>query len=768
MTVRRLSHTRFARDLDDWKLLAGMLVLVPATWWLLLGWSWASSVSGFDGLATNLPMLGVLTRARGDWTTLVYRADLFGGMEVRDSVGPLPLFSWLARLGLSATGVVNWTTFLVQAVIGFLGLRAARDLAALWSPRSLPPTWIVRLAGAWLCAFAPALGWRVGHGHQSLILGGLPFLAGLALLASAAAGTRTLTLVLVATAAMTNGILFTGHQTVLYGIIFGGPILLGLWMAAGRRPQQLAWAAVVCAGAFLLALPSFSGVLAHAFSSDSIRNLTGVENTYSYLTARPLDWLSSIPWGRQFIPSGRPDLHHHETNIPAGPLLLLLALVPWRRARPLAVGLGASVALALAFSMNLRPVSDALLLALPPLGSFRVPTRAMLPAVSALPVIVLAGALSRARPPGWRATLAALAGSTLLFLLPGLARELAGWALAAAVAVPIFRGAREGRALLTATAVVIAVSGGSLSAFRERLPPYVDGGRLLARATTLGLSARRARPELVSALDRVTLGSELPGLGANTSFAAGLSSLDGYYFPGRRFVELVCAVRHQSYSPNALLLRFPEWHPSSRALFQLYNVRWGVEGTRGRGDRIEELSPTAGPAWFSSGLSRVDSYAELARLLLARGDTLYEELPRRLWLVDDPLVDAARLPESVPAECSSASVARLEVGPGGGHVVAKVSTTASCPLSFALSYNETLRAVGVTPRGGEALLSVFPAYGALAGVWVPKGTSEVRINTASGPSNHAGTWYALGTGLLIFAWLWARRNSSLAPLVSSR
>jgi len=745
-----------------------MLALVPATWWLLLGWSPASSVSGFDGLATTLPMLGRLTRAGGDWTPLVFRADLFGGMEVRDSVGPLPLFSLLARLGLSATEVLNWSTFVVQALIGFLGLRAARDLAALWAPRSLPLTWAVQLAGGWLCAFSPALGWRIGHGHQSLILGGVPFLAGLALLASAAAGTRTLTLLLVATAAIANGILFTGHQTVLYGVIFGGPILLGVWMSAGRRPQHLAWAVVVCAGAFFLALPRFSGVLAHAFSSDSIRDLVHVENTYSYLTARPLDWLSSIPWGRQFIPAGRPELHHHETNIPGGPLLLLLALVPWRRARPLAVGLAASAVLALAFSMNLRPVSDALLLVFPPLGSFRVPTRAMLPAISALPVLVLAGALSRARPTGRRGSLAALLGCAVLFWLPGLARELASWALALAVAVPVLRGAKENRARLVAAAAVIALSGASLSAFRERLLPYVEGDRLLARATTLGLSARRARPELVSPLDRVTLGSELPGLGANTAFAAGLSSLDSYYFPGRRFVELVCALRHHRYSPNALLLRFPEWHPSSRALFQLYNVRWAVEGPRGQGARVEELSPTAGPAWFSGGLSRVDSHAELADALLARGDALYEELPKRLWLVADPLVDAARLPESVPAECSSARVAGLEVRPGGSHVVAKVSTTTSCPLSFALSFAEILRAFAVGPGGEQTRLRVFPAYGALTGVWVPEGTSEVRVEANTEPRSTAGTWYTLGTGLLIFAWFWARRNPSLAPRVSTR
>ena len=114
----------------------------------------------------------------------------------------------------------------------------------------------------------------------------------------------------------------------------------------------------------LLALPELWGVLAHAFGSDSLRAVHGMRITYSYLTGQPLDWLASLLWARDVLRPSQAQILHHEINNPIGPMLLLLALVPWRRARALAVGLGASAAAALLFSVNAHPISDAMLLLL--------------------------------------------------------------------------------------------------------------------------------------------------------------------------------------------------------------------------------------------------------------------------------------------------------------------------------------------------------------------------------------------------------------------
>src|SRR4029450_11146852 len=197
-----------------------------------------------DGLANVALVFAKLVDARGDWSRLLYCPELLGGMELRDAVGPLPVAGLLARLGFSAGAVLDLTTFLGQVAFAFLGGRLGTDLAAGWSAPAPPRlTWPLRVAGIWACAFAPVLGWKIGYGHLTMVMGGLPFLAVAAVLAALSAGRVGALLLLVAASAFVNGLLFTGHQSVLDSVVFGGPILAGLWPWRGggsRREMTLA------------------------------------------------------------------------------------------------------------------------------------------------------------------------------------------------------------------------------------------------------------------------------------------------------------------------------------------------------------------------------------------------------------------------------------------------------------------------------------------------------------------------------------------------
>ena len=743
-----------AREREDAKTLGTAILLVPLTW-LLLGWTWPQTVSGHDGLANVLVVLRDLADAGGDWSRLLYRPELLGGMKVRDAVGPLPAAALLTALGFSANAILNLTTFLVQVLIAFLGVRTATDLATAWRPSAPPPGWVLRAAGVCACAFAPVLGWRLGYGHLTLVTGTLPYLAALALIAATGTGTVGLVLVALAAAAVVNGLLFTGHQMVLYGAVFGGPILIGLWASTGRRRRDLGLAAAVLGGAFLLALPDFWGVLRHALGTDSLRTLRGMDLTYSHLTAHPMDWLGSLLWTRQAIMPGRQADYHHEVNNPAGPLLLLaVAVVPWRKARPLALGLLTSLLLALVFSMDVKPLSDALLL-FPPLGSFRVPTRAILPALSVLPVLGLAGVLAgeeRPRHLAW-----AIAAGAVLVALPSLLREPVAWAIAAAGLV---RAVGKPRA-----AAFVALAVGGLGAFEERLLPFVPGDALLARARRVGDVARTQEPALASPLSRVRATFEWPEFLANTPVAAGLSSLDGYYFPQRRFVELVSVLRYQPYRPSSLLLRFPPTHPSSALLGQLYNVGWTVDEE----GAVATQGPTAGPAWFSAGIARTWRYQDLREELRRPTDGLHAMAHRTLWLMADDLqVWRAHLPKALDPRCAEAAVLGVEARRGDNGARARVRTAAECPLTFAMNYAESLRGTAVLGDGRHVAAPVFPAYGALAGAWVPAGATEVRVEAVATVLPLAALWRAAGLAILLAAGATAAaqpRREALKPAV---
>src|ERR1700730_12922566 len=108
-------------------MLATTLSIVPLTW-LLLGWRWPRAVSGHDGLAKLLVLLQALVEEKGEGRRLAYRADLLGGVKVRGAVAPCAVFGLLARYGFSPTAILDLTTFLLQAVIAFLGVRAAAGL----------------------------------------------------------------------------------------------------------------------------------------------------------------------------------------------------------------------------------------------------------------------------------------------------------------------------------------------------------------------------------------------------------------------------------------------------------------------------------------------------------------------------------------------------------------------------------------------------------------------------------------------------------------
>jgi hypothetical protein len=400
--------------------------------------------------------------------------------------------------------------------------------------------------------------------------------------------------------------------------------------------------------------------------------------------------------------------------------------------------------------VNVRPFSDVLMLLVPALNTFRVPPRAVLPALSMLPVLVLAAVLARrdAAAAGGTAVLALAAGG-IFFLLPSLARELVGWAVVLGLVWQVFKGRRSLPAA-TWPVVLMVLAAGSVAAFRERLLPFVPGEAALSEAQKIGEAALRAQPALASPLVRVSVGPEIPDFGANTAFAARLSSLEGYFFPSRRFVELLCALRGQEYQPNQLIVRFPEDHPTSRPMFQLYDVAWRVRHGREAAVEVEPLTTPAGPAWFSAGFTTADSFASLGRDLLAQGDALGPRAHQTLWLVtSDPRVAAARLPASVDPACGSASVREVRARRGARDVAATVAAPADCPLTFAMSYAETLRATVTGADGRRRAAPVFPAYGALAAVWVPRGSTEVQVEAEVTRPRWPAAWIVLG--LVLFA-----------------
>jgi hypothetical protein len=713
MVSERPGPTRSSEERRSAQLLAGLVLLVPCIW-LALGWRWHLLVGGNDLSLLLAPAMNRLLLAHGDFDAFLYDPAWLGGSKLRDILGTLPLHRVLARLPLSAVTLLNLTVFFAQVLYGHLAARSARALATLFEPSSAATK--AELPIALIAAFAPVLAWRVAYGHVFILLGALALPAAGALVVLARAGQLSMTCCAVLVLALLHALPHVGLQPVVYGIIFGLPLLIGLSTTA-RDKRRTWWRGVTplllaLAAALLISLPELLALVHHFAGSDAPRGFRSESFTYSYLVANMRDWLASFPWVLHPSWSGRDGFELHETNYPIGPVLLFGALWP-RRGLGLFAWLCAGLALALAFSMNLRPLSTVLVAALPPLDLFRIPARALLPVSLALLPVLLALPLrclpsGLARRDGWLVPIA-----VALVALGRVAGEALLWVVVLASVALALRG----RAAPSVNALLLLLALASVLGFQQRLLPFSSREQLIERPAADGERAKRAMPELRSPLVRV-VSSDAKRTPTNHLYAMGLSSPEGYNLLNARLVRLYCAWLGVPYQAGVSWIDLdPEaaYFPKAAAL---YNVVARLR-TDGRALRLERLPTEGAPLWLSRSLTARASHDELVRMLDAK--SLRATAP---FVATDP--DAQEL----PAVHCDAPDAPIEYALTNGPVIleARLPTgrKGACPLTLAMTYAGDATAHG---RRGATWrpLRTFPAYGALQAMLVPADVEAVQL-----------------------------------------
>ncbi len=580
-----------------------------------------------------------------------YQPAVLGGVATAGVYGAPPF------LPIGSVAAFNVAVLETQVLHGVLGAFAALDLARLLGGSPRPRSHAIPLALA--LAFAPVLGWRLSYGHLNLVWATFLVTAPLALIVSARVRPSRLTQAL-ALLALVHTFRSHGFQVMLYTAVFGGPLLVAV--ALHRAPRRdalraLSASALVIALALLLSLPALSAMLRYSLGPDATRR-AGDASGFAYLTGTSRDVLASLTW-TPWASVRAPQLLH-DTHYPLGAPLLLLAWFPLRRAPLVAAALLFAFVGAVLFATDVRPVSSLFLL-FPPMGAFRVPLRALLVFATALPIVAVASLY-----------------------------------------------ARRMRFDLRIVTALLAV--GSVLSFREKLLPFPTRAALVDEPRELGAVVRAHASDLATPLDRVSLQLSSPLYGPNTAWAAGLSSIDGYGYPARRFVALAAAVSGVPYDPRHTILVFDPRTRAFAIMGQLYNVRALV----GPGGVVTRPGATAGAAWFSARTERVASFAELARVLHANAPKLSSAAHDVAWLVgDDGPTNAFA--------CEGA----VESVTGEGRVSVSVTTRTECVLTLATNYLATA-SVRIDGRAART----FPTYGALLGVLVPASAREIVLESS--------------------------------------
>lgn len=683
--------------------------------WLLLGWMPGEPITQGDGTWLVAPYTDSALAAGTDWSDHLYRFGVIGGSEMHPFGGTTPLVQLASLLGLSTTTTLNLTTFFIQLCFAVLGGKLAHALAG--AERPISP--LERIVAVWLCGFAPLLGWRLGIGHENLLEGLLPLVALVSLLWCAARGTLTITLIALGSFATMVGVSGLGEQMLVYGAVFGAPLVVATLVATRCRQQWL----VVCAlgGAVLVMLPRLVPVLEHAFGDDTTRGF-GTSVVYAMGEAQLADFAKSLLWAAA---------GDHERNYPVG-ALVIPAIALWPRAVPRHVGyvLVASLAVAIAFACGWLPLADVL----PPLSAFRVPARAAMPIVIFVPAFALAWAWRGTPILPQRMQLLGVLGAVVLVVA---VRERAPWVVEAAawVTCAAFIIPRTRHPLLLPAIAALGVC-----AFCERIPlgfprdPIERGPRALRLAV---------EPELRSALDRVVIIDAPPPYQMSAAFAARIPSLDGVWYPPRRFHELLSEIQGRSLDTTTAVFSLGRTR-AFLLLQQLYNVRFALEGLDTGAPSLRALPATPGPAWFPASIEQ-GSMIEA----LKRSHDFHADLLARAWATTE---HASR--------CAGARVVSVATDDRGQRAEIVTQMTEPCTLVVATNYVASLRGTA-TVEGARTPVRVFPINIALTGIALPGHTTAVTLEPAIDLPAWSRVAQLLGAlALLAVGYFWSLTGSS--------
>ena len=718
-------------------LLGSLLLAVPLVWLLLLGWHPSELIPQQDHAQLGIIYMRELSRAAGDWHSLLYWPGLGGGVKVHDVTGSLPIAQLLAWLGSPALIMANLQVMFIQVIFAYLCVTCTRGLLRVIYNNFTVTSWQLDVPAGLLFAFLPIISWRVTHGHDSIVIGLYVLLGFSVLFLDEMARRRSVVTILVVLLALCHTFQFNGFQMVHYGILFGGPIVLGLMFAKPGIPftARLGWyllPVLVFLAAFLISLPKFYGILLNGFGDDSARVAGDFDVIYSYTVAELADWLSSLPWAADYIPEARQQFTHHEVNYPVGPIVLLVLLgLAGSHLLRFSIGLAVSLVMALIVSMNIEPLSTVFVSTVPLLDSFRVPARSVLPVVVFVSMLAVAALIDRSsraeqakatadlereeNPEGaesasieaWQIPLAAGGAFAAFSFSPPFINDVVLVAVVVALLV-----LREKTPVVAYTMVLALFAGGALAAFKQRAyeplaNPITDAGITAVRENIF-----RQAPELRSPLYRAQVNVQNQSIGINTGFFLDVSNLSSYWFPLSRYARLRAALEGTPYHPTlSVFFHLPDaraYEPMNR----LYNVT-RILNPGPRGVAVGRGGEAFGPAWISHSLEWHDSWESLAD-----GLRVLDDREQLLLLKEDPRIEFAGEDSSRCSIKTQASTFSVRFP-----FEFQLAVEGRCYLTIAMNYTSIMRAVDQSGRR----LETFPAYGALMAVVVDNETKTVSI-----------------------------------------
>lgn len=717
--------------LDDVYTCVISLFTIVLTWLVGLGWTTDKIIPVHDGISMGYVLYKDFIARGGNVLNTVYTASWKGGsklFEISSFPYDLQFFSWMK---LSPQTMTNLHTFFIQFLCVTLSLIVARNIVQFLLERDFQFSVPQKIFGTILTGFTPIIAWRLGMGHDIIVMGALAFLAGLVILTCNL--TNTWSEVAAAVTIATFAFIFqsVGQQTLAYSIVFGLPFFI-LIISLDLRKTLLSKTSIILIALVLfsslgISLTKFWPFFQNAIGTDSSRQLGEQVLTYSYITATLEDWFCSLFWSKSWIPLSRSEGFHHEVHYGLGPLLLLIFIFPFKKTKRLHIAIGISLVMALLFSMNVSPFSDIFLSLFPFLKSFRVPERSVFSVGLILPILSLSSIAY------WQQVenifvkhlnwlIGSLVGIAILLFADDV-REFFYWGLCVILLVSLYFQKNLFKKIIIYSLPVLAL--GSMSYFKEKIQPFQSESQFNDPVVQMGDFLKNQVPALKNPLNRVLLEGQSPLFMVNTSKVADLSSLDGYWFQPSRFTYTVAALQNRESNPTESFHAFDRRMPEFPILQQLYNIQTSIRFEQGN-PKIEMLPTTLGAAWVSGSLRELENYSQLS-MQLKQTSSVIQSLKETTFVVkSDPIFNLRTLPK-VEGSCNDSTVKNISAVNFDQDFLIDVETRGTCPVVVATNFVSNFKAVVLDGQLKDSELSVFPANGSLIGVMVPAGVNKFLL-----------------------------------------
>jgi hypothetical protein len=296
-------------------------------------------------------------------------------------------------------------------------------------------------------------------------------------------------------------------------------------------------------------------------------------------------------------------------------------------------------------------------------------------------------------------------------------------------------------------------------AFNERLLPYRNTADVIPPISNIRNGIEKSGIQFSNSLNRSVFDLDINLVGVNQGALVGISTLEGYASPLRRFNELFFYTHN--HEPVAAAMYFRDFGIGSPT-FEIFGKLYNIQNIFALQQNKIYPNPNAfGPVWISKNYILVDNFFTLSQ-------KFKESLTKETAYLFRGDFDKFK-PELSNLNCSSSQIDATETQLAGQIIKIKLKTEGLCLLTVSTNFSRPINITGLHKSGDQIKINAFPIYGALTGMVIPEKVMEIKLDFSAQPKAIYTLLVLLGwLGFIVSVLIYLKSNSSLVAACNNK